>query len=650
MGSRKVCKSIVLIITILIISTVSFADDNWKNYLNGIEIQKIGESLKKVVSPYQNTVDNKNNGKKPVTWGDFIRKMTVYTGEEENSLADLLSINYKLMTPLVMTKDEIAINLVTLLNLTNQDIMNTRSINTFNATIASISPQRNYLLNNELNMLFEDLDSYIISGGILRGIKKGKLVNLLPNDLGVFDIVKGNDVTRVTLPLNIQYPWEMKNSLYNITIENGKVIALESEAELLYDVVRNSSTGLKIDEKEISRGNKMVKSGDYVEYIEQDDKITVLTNYGRPKSYVVKEVGLKNLTTFEGKTFDINVNYVTDKGIIAKMQDIKPYTLISLLEGNKAVISENSKSSDLNFVGNTLLIDGVMFNDRDILITDGTTVRTVSDWKSKSWVNKGDVISDLNGVPKVIKIDKIENPVVVTSVSQTEISALSNENKTFKLSPYLKQQVYLDEMCTLIVIDNEVVDIERPLIEYDTLDIINKNRINLRGKSYNIEDNTPVVIVDEGIFEIQQNKVSQTEESPQQEEKEQPKKPVINIRQDNYTDTSYITLTYGQLVDKYPQYVGRGSLNIEALVSNGQAILLKVKVNPVLGLNSKNHLDKSDVYTLNDCKRVGNTNIVVLSTPNSSAVLTYNNHIDPNMIGKEVQVIFNVDGTIRSIY
>lgn len=502
MDTRKICKLTALGVLL----AIPFAQPsdavtlNWRDYMEGIEIiTQEGVDIKSP-SRYINLVNPLGNlnsvDQTPVTWGAFISSMSRVTGMTENSLANLLRVNLRLREPLVMTKDEIANQYITLIELVNQESINLNGQAQIRRDVYGFGINRNYYITRELDALMNNVNNYSVRNGVLREIKTVKLIEIRSNGVGVFDVINRGEVNqRISLPLEIRTEWSRKNTVYKATIENNRILALENSEQINYGLVVQTSEGLKVAGEILNEEKSNVTAGSFIEYVKLGDELVVLENLGTPKVHIASSIRDKFLIDSKGGRISLeNKRFMSETGELKGHSDLKHGSVVSLFGNDTVVISGTPKESTLSFLDNHVVIEGVMYNYDGVYISDGRTMKLAKDWGNKNWIPKGKVQFDPLGRPKVINIEQMLFPSLVISTGSGEVELASSEIKMYKYSESLNKRLGLGSMTTVVVYEDEIVDFLLPPKTSAVLRIMSEDTIYTNRDNYSIDKETPVVI------------------------------------------------------------------------------------------------------------------------------------------------------------
>lgn len=607
MGKRQNLILVLLLLLTLILPITAYAND-WQDWLQGVEINELEGNKSDL------TVDG-NLKSQPATWGDLIRLLNKDNNGEnngsKNEFTEALEINYKSRTPLVITKVEVSQIFKTIIELESGYLLNRTSENLLNRNIHKIAPERNYLSNGELEDLFNNLDNYEVDRGILKEIKVGKFIEMLPDGRrGIFDIIRGNRINRETLQLNIKTPWEVRNGIYELVLENNVVTSLSSTDEFKYGFVENTREGLKVNDKLVPINSPIpVSSGNYIEYIESD-KVIVTRNFKTPKTYIVENVKEGTLNTYEGLQLDDKYNYITTNGIQISLKDIVEDNVLFVFEDETVLVASNSNDENFSYIGETLSINGVMYDSKNILVTDGDFMGKLSNWEYNNKISSGEVVRDLFNTPIMIKIPKVYHTVYIKSIDKDKVDVYSESlQNDVNLDKY-RNKLRENELYDIEIINNEVVKIDKAENIKDKIDNLMLSSLSIRGMRYIVDSDTLVIINDDKNIEIS---------------------------------------TYGELLKEYKEKIMDGYMELEAYVSDREIIALKVAYIPVLRNDADNKLPKSDYYKIDKIEYKHGVTMVTLSVGEESATYTYNRYLSKRYEGTEVQVKFTRDGIIESI-
>lgn len=607
MGKRQNLILVLLLLLTLILPITAYAND-WQDWLQGVEINELEGNKSDL------TVDG-NLKSQPATWGDLIRLLNKDNNGEnngsKNEFTEALEINYKSRTPLVITKVEVSQIFKTIIELESGYLLNRTSENLLNRNIHKIAPERNYLSNGELEDLFNNLDNYEVDRGILKEIKVGKFIEMLPDGRrGIFDIIRGNRINRETLQLNIKTPWEVRNGIYELVLENNVVTSLSSTDEFKYGFVENTREGLKVNDKLVPINSPIpVSSGNYIEYIESD-KVIVTRNFKTPKTYIVENVKEGTLNTYEGLQLDDKYNYITTNGIQISLKDIVEDNVLFVFEDETVLVASNSNDENFSYIGETLSINGVMYDSKNILVTDGDFMGKLSNWEYNNKISSGEVVRDLFNTPIMIKIPKVYHTVYIKSIDKDKVDVYSESlQNDVNLDKY-RNKLRENELYDIEIINNEVVKIDKAENIKDKIDNLMLSSLSIRGMRYIVDSDTLVIINDDKNIEIS---------------------------------------TYGELLKEYKEKIMDGYMELEAYVSDREIIALKVAYIPVLRNDADNKLPKSDYYKIDKIEYKHGVTMVTLSVGEESATYIYNRYLSKRYEGTEVQVKFTRDGIIESI-
>ena len=400
---------------------------------------------------------------KPVTWGDFLAKSKASVKVSDQSLEFVVK-DSKAKDSLVMTKTEVYESFKLLLEITKQSLLNESSSVRLMRLIHSLAPTRNYLNKGELDNLFARFNNLQVNKGVLREGLVARVLEISGDYLKLEVFPENSEELSTTEYYRIAKgtPWKYTNNVYEVIVEGNEVVSLTPKYELLYGVVTDSSEGLTVDGKPLPT-NKGVLAGNYVEYVVKDSQPYVLANLGTPTYYILSEADNDRIYTLEDKDLKGNVKVVDYKGKSLDPRTLPKHTLLTKLKGNLVLASSQAKSSEINYQkkDGLVYVDGVIHQDKNVWVSDGTKAEKMRDYPYIQYVTKANVVSDLTGTPRLLKVDRVEKVVAVTDSNHDGKIKGVGESGTVEYERKWGTdigKVRSGRVYTMVVIDKEVVE------------------------------------------------------------------------------------------------------------------------------------------------------------------------------------------------
>lgn len=603
MDIRKICKILLVFLIVLSIGTTSEAT-SWDSWIKGIQIIPIDSNT----SPNANFEVHSES--KPVTWADLLRVLE--KDFPDHDLNKLLKVTNKNKLPLIVTKNEVANVSKVLIELSNQSFLNRLGINHLNRTVGAVNPSRNYFVIKELDEIMTLIKTSTVRNGLLGQTLQGKLSDInYETRVGEFEIIIDNKVQQVKYPLNLVTPWEIKNTMYEIILENGVVLELQPKTEFSYGFVKNGKEGLEVNGDDIKlRPDNMAKAGDYIEYIIENEQVVITKNFKAPTSDIVKEVQTDKLNTVNGKNYNSTYNFLTLEGIPLSLKDIKKNDVIFKFEDNTILVTSNSREEEFSLIGKTLVISGAMYDSKSVLITDGDFIISLNDWEYNKEITKGEIIRDLFKTPMMIKIPKVNYNVFVVEETKGEVTLISNSDTTKIEKDNDFKRLDKNEFYKLVVIEDKIIKSEKLRIKPIKVDKLYMNTITFDKERFVVDKDTRVILSENGKLN---------------------------------------TITYDKLVESYRDTIKSGYMEIKAVTNGKNVDMMYVDMIVKQGFNENIDFPKADFYKVESIEYEQGTTIITLVVDGKTSKFTYDRFLSKSYVGADVEVEFDNNGVIKSI-
>lgn len=442
----------------------------------------------------------------PATWNDVRLKIRDTTGKDldnPNSLIHILLKGSENKGPLIPTKDEVSQLFSTLVRSEASEELQSNARTRLDSTVRSLSPSRNYLLNRDLEYLFDRIDSFEVQDGILTESVVLRLIDLRETTATVDIITKGG-IIREYLDVRGKGKINEINSVYEVNVEENRIVSVGNKVQTNLDIVESSFNHFEVNGKQIPKDIMGIRDGDLIEYIEDGEDIILITNYGKSNSYVVKSVDRFDIDTLEKEYFDIDDYYIVDeRGIEIKPTSIKKYDIIDVFK-DRIVVTNKTEKKDINQQGGRIYIGNEVYNTKDMWVISNNNTYELDEYKHMEHIHEADVHYDIMGNPIAISIKDVERTgkVIDTKNRDGEVKiSIDGSTETIEESRSLRTTLRRGYIYNFIIVEDEIVDADRLssfklTTDWLDRDYIRRNRSSNRRDRYYIDEDVTVAVKD----------------------------------------------------------------------------------------------------------------------------------------------------------
>ena len=474
----------------------------------------------------------------PLKWGHFLNLLKA----EDPVASEILRYPEQKLAPLVMTKDEVYTAIRSFIQLKGKT--NKVSDYRIRTMVFATSPTRNYLTQGEFNELFGRVKQMKVENGNIIENVLVVIQKLEGSTLLVSQPTLGKSLERLVLGSGINLSEIKYGNVYNVELQGEEVVGISPAYEIQLGKINNG----KVNDYTISNLSN-VKNGEYVTYFVKDsNEVVILDVLGLPQTYIVKGSDYYGVEDLYGEILDRDLQYMDLKFASIDPRTIKLYSIVDVLN-DKALVNSSPEKVNVRYYKDELYINNVKYDPNDVLISDGLLVTEVSKFDDMEYITSADAYKNIEGIPKILVVEKIHDVVYVIEVNKEEVIAVGTDGrKSYNLSwNYQGERLRADNVYKLIspTVDGkqEVIDAKRlKSIDIQTSDL-RKTKIRKGNKSYSVLETTPVML----------------------------------INKNSNNDDSYNVIDYSELYSEYEDKIGNGYIDMELYCEGDDVLFIKAK-------------------------------------------------------------------------